>query len=100
MSNISIRLMKLQKKNFYIDTSVLSLISFTKAGEQSSQVIKNYECFLDQMDLPHPTFVDADFTWIVTSALLLELIGLGQVKTEAQKSSKYERVGAVYNIRA
>lgn len=73
-------LMKLIKKNFYIDTSILSIISFTKAGEPPSQVIKNYEYFLDQMDLHHPTFVDADFTWIVTSSLLLELIGLGQVK--------------------
>jgi hypothetical protein len=75
-------LMKFSKKNFYIDTSILSLISFTKAEEPSSQVIKNYEYFLDQMDSHHSTFVDADFTWIVTSALFLELIGMGQVKTK------------------
>jgi|GEM_PF-6812241 hypothetical protein len=74
--------MNLPKKNYYLDTSVLSPISFIGLAEKPTDVIARYGSYLDQMELYHPRFAETDFTLVTTPALFLEIIGLGQDRME------------------
>jgi hypothetical protein len=65
-------------KNIFFDTSILSEIAWSEGRVPKEGT---WDFFLSQMDAIYPGFSEEDLTWISSTALLLEIIGLGMVRT-------------------
>ena len=80
--------MRINKRHAFYDTSILSRIAWTQAGDSEEQTKKRWNEFLDDMDKLIPGFSEQNYELVATDALFMEIIGLGSVKDKSVKKGK------------